>query len=70
MLHFTKILVFNDTLFPVLYQCALEQDLEMFEAGDQTEVGERGLTLRYYTNPKLTLRRQADSFVVVVRRHD
>lgn len=30
----------------VLYQCALEQDLLLFEAGDQTEVGERGLTLR------------------------
>ena len=30
----------------VLQQCALEPDLELFEAGDQTEVGERGLTLR------------------------
>lgn len=30
----------------VLYQCALEQDIKLFEAGDQTEVGERGLTLR------------------------
>lgn len=31
---------------PVLHQCALEEDLQLFEAGDQTEVGERGLTLR------------------------
>jgi hypothetical protein len=30
----------------VLYQCALETDLKMFEAGDETEVGEKGLTLR------------------------
>jgi hypothetical protein len=30
----------------VLHQCALERDLELFDAGDQTEVGERGLTLR------------------------
>lgn len=30
----------------VLHHCALERDLELFEAGDQTEVGERGLTLR------------------------
>ncbi|KAF9233710.1 hypothetical protein BU15DRAFT_90237 [Melanogaster broomeanus] len=30
----------------VLHQCALEKDLELFEAGDQTEVGEKGLTLR------------------------
>ena len=32
--------------FQVLYQCALERDLELFDAGDKTEVGERGLTLR------------------------
>jgi len=32
---------------PVIKQCALERDLELFEAGDNTEVGERGLTLRY-----------------------
>ncbi|OJA20724.1 hypothetical protein AZE42_08493, partial [Rhizopogon vesiculosus] len=29
----------------VLYQCALERDLTLFEAGDKTEVGEKGLTL-------------------------
>ncbi|KAK7062494.1 ATP-binding cassette transporter [Favolaschia claudopus] len=29
----------------VLYQCALERDLELFEAGDQSEVGEKGLSL-------------------------
>lgn len=27
----------------VLYQCALEPDLGLFQAGDQTEVGEKGL---------------------------
>lgn len=31
----------------VIKQCALEKDLELFEAGDQTEVGEKGLTLRF-----------------------
>ncbi|KAF8963040.1 hypothetical protein BDZ97DRAFT_1758980 [Flammula alnicola] len=31
----------------VIRQCALEKDLELFEAGDQTEVGEKGLTLRF-----------------------
>jgi ABC-type multidrug transport system fused ATPase/permease subunit len=41
--------------YTVLYQCALERDLALFEAGDATEVGEKGLTLsggqkvRYYT---------------------
>ena len=34
------------TPFQVIQQCALERDLELFDAGDQTEVGERGLTLR------------------------
>jgi hypothetical protein len=27
----------------VLYQCALEPDLALFQAGDQTEVGEKGM---------------------------
>lgn len=31
----------------VLKQCALERDLSLWEAGDLTEVGEKGLTLRY-----------------------
>lgn len=31
----------------VIEQCALKRDLELFAAGDQTEVGERGITLRY-----------------------
>ncbi|KJA13742.1 hypothetical protein HYPSUDRAFT_72890 [Hypholoma sublateritium FD-334 SS-4] len=31
----------------VIQQCALEKDLELFDAGDKTEVGEKGLTLRY-----------------------
>ncbi|KAJ1305460.1 hypothetical protein OPQ81_000470 [Rhizoctonia solani] len=30
----------------VLSQCALDKDLALFDAGDQTEVGEKGLTLR------------------------
>ncbi|KAI0260155.1 hypothetical protein BC834DRAFT_925973 [Gloeopeniophorella convolvens] len=30
----------------VIYQCGLQQDLSLFEAGDLTEVGEKGLTLR------------------------
>lgn len=34
----------------MLKQCALEKDLALWEAGDQTEVGEKGLTLRYFAN--------------------
>ena len=30
----------------VIKQCALERDLALFEAGDKTEVGEKGVTLR------------------------
>ena len=30
----------------VLKQCALERDLTLFDVGDQTEVGEKGVTLR------------------------
>lgn len=31
----------------VIYQCGLERDLTLFDAADQTEVGEKGLTLRF-----------------------
>jgi len=31
----------------VIHQCGLKRDLELFQAGDATEVGEKGLTLRY-----------------------
>ena len=30
----------------VVDQCALRRDLSLFDAGDQTEVGEKGITLR------------------------
>lgn len=31
----------------VIEQCCLKPDLSLFEAGDLTEIGEKGLTLRY-----------------------
>ncbi|CAE7138909.1 unnamed protein product [Rhizoctonia solani] len=36
----------EDRYNKVLAQCALDKDLVLFDAGDQTEVGEKGLTLR------------------------
>ncbi|KAJ7578610.1 P-loop containing nucleoside triphosphate hydrolase protein [Mycena floridula] len=41
----------------VIYQCALEPDIAMFEDGDATEVGEKGLTLSGGQKMRLTLAR-------------
>ncbi|KAH6912895.1 ATP-binding cassette transporter [Coprinopsis sp. MPI-PUGE-AT-0042] len=41
----------------VIHQCGLTHDLALFEAGDRTEVGERGLTLSGGQKARVTLAR-------------
>ncbi|OSD04848.1 P-loop containing nucleoside triphosphate hydrolase protein [Trametes coccinea BRFM310] len=41
----------------VLHQCALQHDLSLFNAGDETEVGEKGITLSGGQKARITLAR-------------
>ncbi|RPD55478.1 P-loop containing nucleoside triphosphate hydrolase protein [Lentinus tigrinus ALCF2SS1-6] len=54
----------------VLDQCALRRDLELFDAGDQTEVGEKGLTLSGGQKARITLARAVYSRAEIVLLDD
>ncbi|KAG6908669.1 hypothetical protein DXG01_003683 [Tephrocybe rancida] len=54
----------------VLHQCGLDHDLGLFPAGDQTEVGERGLTLSGGQKARITLARAVYSQAAILLLDD
>ncbi|KAF8256886.1 ABC transporter type 1, transmembrane domain-containing protein [Lactarius quietus] len=50
----------------VIYQCGLQRDLSLFDAGDKTEVGEKGLTLSGGQKARVTLARAVYSSAQIV----
>ncbi|KAK0458994.1 uncharacterized protein EV420DRAFT_1541764 [Desarmillaria tabescens] len=54
----------------VIRQCGLERDLTLFDAGDQTEVGEKGLTLSGGQKARVTLARAVYSKADIILLDD
>ncbi|KAJ4481119.1 P-loop containing nucleoside triphosphate hydrolase protein [Lentinula aciculospora] len=62
---------YNETRYKeVIYACGLEPDLELFDAGDNTEVGEKGLTLSGGQKARLTLARAVYSSASILLLDD
>ncbi|KAI9059152.1 multidrug resistance-associated ABC transporter [Trametes sanguinea] len=54
----------------VIKQCALERDLSLFDAGDKTEVGEKGITLSGGQKARITLARAVYSSAEILLLDD
>ncbi|KAI0373549.1 multidrug resistance-associated ABC transporter [Pilatotrama ljubarskyi] len=54
----------------VIKQCALERDFSLFEAGDKTEVGEKGITLSGGQKARITLARAVYSSAEILLLDD
>ncbi|KAH9028059.1 ABC transporter type 1, transmembrane domain-containing protein [Lactarius deliciosus] len=56
----------------VIYQCGLQHDLSLFNAGDKTEVGEKGLTLSGGQKARVTLARAvySSSQIIILDDHE
>ncbi|KZV93631.1 hypothetical protein EXIGLDRAFT_835559 [Exidia glandulosa HHB12029] len=54
----------------VIHQCGLERDLSLFDAGDMTEIGEKGLTLSGGQKARVTLARAVYSDAAILLLDD
>ncbi|CCM03907.1 uncharacterized protein FIBRA_06058 [Fibroporia radiculosa] len=54
----------------VITQCGLQRDLDLFDAGDQTEVGEKGITLSGGQKARVTLARAVYSTAEILLLDD
>ncbi|KAF9257859.1 P-loop containing nucleoside triphosphate hydrolase protein [Marasmius fiardii PR-910] len=54
----------------VIHQCGLERDLTLFQAGDKTEVGEKGITLSGGQKARITLARAVYSTTEILLLDD
>ncbi|SJK98373.1 uncharacterized protein ARMOST_01638 [Armillaria ostoyae] len=54
----------------VIHQCGLDRDLSLFDAGDRTEVGEKGLTLSGGQKARVTLARAIYSKAAIILLDD